>query len=588
MNTRAIHPTHAAAIAAAIALACISAHGSEYVPPDRTQFMDPWQAGEAAKWEAARVDGAAAQYERPHLLAGPPPAGDAFDSPLVIATTPGSVTSSTANATAEEGEPHLHLRFGVLSVWAVWTCPLSGNYGIDTRNAVGDTILSVYTGATLSDLSRIAFNDDDGLSLRSYVFFAATAGTTYRIAVGSFSPTGTGVFTLAVYPDAIFAGTTNRNNAVFNQFSPGGLYLRSSFTNAVASINFTNSLGKRATTVPAVIAEFQHSFELRDPRGNVLFSNLQIPDLSSAFSFPVFDGKRLVLFDRLTQTLFLYDVSANGISKRAEMPAPRISMVQLIPGRVVATLLDPDSRHQGTQVLDRNLRRTLWEMPLAEWEPVNAQQFGMSSRILRGDVAFAYSNALSKTVVFALKRGRLYAAHNLPFSRFPSVLVDGRGGVLYWLPQGVTNGPITYEDRRGRTLVDNQLMPGVGAAWFGLASERSTFYLRQFVALGTNVVHSISLGRDGLTHVAAVPGSALLVDGRSRFIQASSLIGITNAFAVAQYNPLLTREVWNSPPTPATTLQYLGKGTFVIGDGGVPFLTFTVFNRRGIVATHTP
>jgi hypothetical protein len=49
-----------------------------------------------------------------------------------------------------------------------------------------DTLLAVYTGSTVSALTRIASDDDSGGSLTSRVSFSAVAGTTYRIAVDGY------------------------------------------------------------------------------------------------------------------------------------------------------------------------------------------------------------------------------------------------------------------------------------------------------------------------------------------------------------------------------------------------------------------
>ena len=57
---------------------------------------------------------------------------------------------------------------------------------MDTFGSSFDTVLAVYTGASLSTLLEIASNDDAG-SLQSSVSFTATQGTTYFIAVDGFA-----------------------------------------------------------------------------------------------------------------------------------------------------------------------------------------------------------------------------------------------------------------------------------------------------------------------------------------------------------------------------------------------------------------
>jgi len=119
-----------------------------------------------------------------------PPANDNFANAQVISGCSGSVAGSTFGATKEAGEPsHDPSDSASLSpghtVWYRWQAPSSASTTITTLGSDYDTILAVYTGSTLSTLSRLAFNDDvqDGVIRTSSVTFNATAGTVYSIAV---------------------------------------------------------------------------------------------------------------------------------------------------------------------------------------------------------------------------------------------------------------------------------------------------------------------------------------------------------------------------------------------------------------------
>ena len=91
--------------------------------------------------------------------------------------------TSTSHATTESGEP-AHAGRLSRSLWFSWTAPAAGEVSLDTRGSDGDTALAVYTGESLSSLSRITDNDNEAAGfLSSRVAFAATAGTTYQIAV---------------------------------------------------------------------------------------------------------------------------------------------------------------------------------------------------------------------------------------------------------------------------------------------------------------------------------------------------------------------------------------------------------------------
>jgi hypothetical protein len=112
------------------------------------------------------------------------PVNDNFANRLplrgLIVTTVGENT----NATRELGEPDHWIGTGDRSVWWSWTAPSSGDVSITTSNSSFDTLLGVYTGTSVSNLTLVAHNDDaTGIWPRSGVQFAAVAGTVYQIAV---------------------------------------------------------------------------------------------------------------------------------------------------------------------------------------------------------------------------------------------------------------------------------------------------------------------------------------------------------------------------------------------------------------------
>ena len=76
---------------------------------------------------------------------------------------------------------------GGASIWYRWTAPGTGEVTIDTDASSIDTILAVYTGTSLGDLHEVPANDDAAdPNTQHRVLFAATEGTTYRIAVDGY------------------------------------------------------------------------------------------------------------------------------------------------------------------------------------------------------------------------------------------------------------------------------------------------------------------------------------------------------------------------------------------------------------------
>ena len=93
-----------------------------------------------------------------------PPANDNFANaaPLVINNYWGSTNGNNASATPESGEPS-HAGYAAShSVWYQWVAPQDGVVQFDTigTSSSNDTVLAVYTGASLASLNQVAANDD--------------------------------------------------------------------------------------------------------------------------------------------------------------------------------------------------------------------------------------------------------------------------------------------------------------------------------------------------------------------------------------------------------------------------------------------
>lgn len=127
-----------------------------------------------------------------NLVAAPsPPINDNFDSPIVIVGSTNIVSGSNVGASQESGELDHAGGVGGKSVWWTWTAPGNGTVVIKTDGSAFDTLLGIYTGTLLSDLTVVASDDDQGEGLRSLVEFDATSGTSYAIAVdGHLGATG--------------------------------------------------------------------------------------------------------------------------------------------------------------------------------------------------------------------------------------------------------------------------------------------------------------------------------------------------------------------------------------------------------------
>ncbi len=126
----------------------------------------------------------------------PPQApGDNFANRATIMNTVGVIGGTNRFATKETGEPHHGGKAGSNSVWYTWTAPATGIATFRTQGSVFDTLLGIYTGGTVSNLTTIASDEDLGGFFTSEVQFNALAGTSYHIAVDGFAG-GSGEFIL--------------------------------------------------------------------------------------------------------------------------------------------------------------------------------------------------------------------------------------------------------------------------------------------------------------------------------------------------------------------------------------------------------
>ncbi len=133
------------------------------------------------------------------------PANDFFTNSATLVTT-SNITALATNilATKEPGEPKHDGITGGHSVWWNWTAPSNGVVTIDTSGSTFDTILAVYTGTSVSNLTQVAANDngDPRGAGASLVKFSVTTGTQYQIAVdGKNGATGVAQLNLAFSAD---------------------------------------------------------------------------------------------------------------------------------------------------------------------------------------------------------------------------------------------------------------------------------------------------------------------------------------------------------------------------------------------------
>ncbi|HXJ75452.1 MAG TPA: TlpA disulfide reductase family protein, partial [Candidatus Dormibacteraeota bacterium] len=133
------------------------------------------------------------------IQAAAAPPNDNFANAIVLTGFP-NLTATNIGATAEIGEPAHAGEPASKSLWWKWTPPYAGSFSIVTSNSYItnrvqlDTTLAVYTGSSLTNLVKVAENDDTYYgefgATWSRLVFRAYPTETLMIAVDSIGAAG--------------------------------------------------------------------------------------------------------------------------------------------------------------------------------------------------------------------------------------------------------------------------------------------------------------------------------------------------------------------------------------------------------------
>ena len=146
---------------------------------------------------------------------------------------PGTLTGDNTGASREAGEPMIVTNPGGASVWYSWTAPGDCVATFDTVGSSLDTLLGVYVGSSVDQLSLVAQDDNSGGGSASKVSFPAPSGTVFYIAIDG-AGGAQGGFTLNWKTNAPTAAGTNdaRAQAAVLSGPSGSIFDFNSFATA--------------------------------------------------------------------------------------------------------------------------------------------------------------------------------------------------------------------------------------------------------------------------------------------------------------------------------------------------------------------
>jgi Ig-like domain-containing protein len=142
---------------------------------------------------------------------------DSFADRVVLSESTGLGAASNVLATLEAGEPFHAGILGGKSVWMGWRAPTDGIVEFQTQGSDFDTLLALYSGTTLGNLTVVDADDDSGGFGTSKVRGRVTADSEYAVAVdGYFGRSGRIVlgWTFQVSSNAIAIETHPADRAV--------------------------------------------------------------------------------------------------------------------------------------------------------------------------------------------------------------------------------------------------------------------------------------------------------------------------------------------------------------------------------------
>ena len=112
-----------------------------------------------------------------------PAANDDFTNRIALGVLPVSTVGSNLAASAETDEPAHAGNPADVSVWWTWSSIEELDVRVTLNGSSFDTVLGVYTGTEVTNLTEVASNNNLGTNVYSELTFLASSGTVYQIAV---------------------------------------------------------------------------------------------------------------------------------------------------------------------------------------------------------------------------------------------------------------------------------------------------------------------------------------------------------------------------------------------------------------------
>src|ERR1051325_1678380 len=111
---------------------------------------------------------------------------DNFVDRVTLTGTNGTWAGQNRFATMEPGEPRHADKPGGKSIWYTWKAPKTGIGTVGTTGSTFDTLLGVYAGTSVSNLTAMGSDEDRGGYYTSGLSFNAIEHEEYHFAIDGF------------------------------------------------------------------------------------------------------------------------------------------------------------------------------------------------------------------------------------------------------------------------------------------------------------------------------------------------------------------------------------------------------------------
>jgi hypothetical protein len=535
---------------------------------------------------------AARQPAGPETILAPPP-NDNFNNAITLTGPGGSMLVNNIDATLEAGEPcHLYLTeppsHGNNSVWWKITPTTSGIMSVDTRGSVFHTILAVYTGTTINNLNRIRSGHD-------YVYFDATAGQAYYIAIMGRTSADTGLFTLNYYQDtfsSFFTMLVTTNTTFLGVPARDGSILTYP-ADILTKISIQTNRYNIIANVKADILVYPNGISITDRKGNTVQQNIHPVAPGLPYRVMAYNGKYVYIYNQTTATLTAYRVTRKGLKAFGSHTTTDLSTLGTSGSKVfllhqVPSILWPAYHIAYVTVMDRKLNKTLWSITPDK----GLFRAGIPKK---GIFVREKQNTYTLDFVFTDENEVLHT-RNVVYPRDGNTqfCIDKKCGFFYWTsPFAIVLGmgiPVTYIDHDGVVVMNSQLLDNRTDIQ-GYVPYSVDYVYGLIPATDARTISAYQIGKKikahneqtvSKYHQAVQAGSGLLA-------QQYDMPGGTPNYGFVLFDMKLKKAQWTEPMAEGALIPVDNK-TFcrihIRPSGSSTIYTYTIFNRKKTIAEH--